>query len=114
MNCWYYCYGCNHNTSTREVQGIGNLRYHNEMMDSFTLSHEAVTNLNTDSNAQREQSSGSPHVIRGENKEEQPRQNCGTTGQKDVVLVRVIFEHLSSTPADSAAGDRERKTHTTP
>ena len=64
----------------------------NEMKDSFTLSHEAVTNLNTDSKAQRQQSSGSPHVTRRENKEEQRRQNSGTTGQRDVVFVIVIFE----------------------
>ena len=71
---------------------IGMLRYRNEMIDSFTLSHEAVTNLNTDSMAQREQSCGSPRVIPRENKEEQLRQNCGTNGQRDVVLVSVICE----------------------
>ena len=65
---------------------------HNEMIDSFTLSHEAVTNLNTDTKAQRQQSDGSPHVTRRENKEEQLRQNCGTAGQRDVVLVRVVCE----------------------
>ena len=32
---------------------IGMLRYHSETMDSFTLSHETVTKLNTDSKAQR-------------------------------------------------------------
>ena len=86
-----------------------------EMIDSFTLSHEAVTNVNTHSNAQRQQSGGSPHVTRRENKEEQQRQNCGTAGQRDVVLVRVTCEHLSpSAPADVAAGDRERISHTTP
>ena len=68
------------------------LRYQNEMKDSFTLSHEAVTNLNTDSKAWRQQSGGSPHVTRRENKEEQLRQNSGTTGQRDVVLVRVMSE----------------------
>ena len=63
-----------------------------EMVDSFTLSHEPVTNLNTDNKAQRQQSGRSPHVTRRENKEEQLRQNCGRTGQRDVVLVRVISE----------------------
>ena len=62
-----------------------------EMIHSSTLSHEVVTNLNTDSKAQRHQSGGSPHVTRRRNKEEQLRQNCGTTGQRDVVLVRVIM-----------------------
>ena len=57
-----------------------------EMIDSLALSHEAVTNLNTDSKAQRQESGGSPHVTRRENKEEQLRQNCGTTCQRDVVL----------------------------
>ena len=85
------------------------LRYHY----GFTLSHEAVTNLNTDNEAQRQQSGGSPHVTLRENKEEQLRQHCGTTGQRDVVLVRVICEHTPSAPADLAAGD-ERISHTTP
>ena len=69
------------------------LRYQYEMIDSCTLTHEAVTKLNTDSKAQRQQPGGSPHVTRRENQEEQPRQNCGTTGQRDTVLVRVICEH---------------------
>ena len=45
------------------------------MIDSFTLSHEAVTQLNTDNTAQRKQSGGSPHVTRRENKVEQQGQN---------------------------------------
>ena len=83
------------------------------MINSFTLSREAVTNLKTDSTAQRQQSSGSPHVTRRDNKEEQLRQNCGTTGQRDVVIVKVFREH-PSVAADPAAGDRERVSHTTP
>ena len=68
------------------------LRYQNEMKYSFTLNHEAVTNLNTDSKAWRQQSGGSPPVTRRENNEEQLRQNSGTTGQRDVVLVRVMCQ----------------------
>ena len=47
----------------------------NEMIDSFTLSNEAVTQLKTDSTAQRKQSGGTPQVTRREDKEEQLRQN---------------------------------------
>ena len=83
----------------------------NEMIDSFTLSHEAVATLKTDCKELRTTVGGSPHVTRRENKGDK---TDGTTGQRCMVHVRVVREHLPSAPADTAAGDREKFSHMTP
>ena len=85
------------------------------MTDSFTLSNEAVTKLNTDSKAH---STTVRWVTTRDPKGKQGKNYCdktdGTTGQRDMVLVRVIREHPPSAPADLAAGDREKISHMTP
>ena len=53
------------------------LRYHHEMIDSFTLANEAVTKLNTDSQAPEQRTVGSPHVTRREARKEDSNKTGG-------------------------------------
>ena len=82
------------------------LLYHHEMRDSFTLSHQTQVNRESLSAQTKLDTTMCPEG------EARNRQNCGTTGQRGMVLVRVIREHPSD-PADLAAGDQETS-HTTP
>ena len=70
-------------------------------MDSFTLSNEAVTKLDTDSRMEQQTV---PHVTRREARIE----DCDKTDQLDMVRVRVVREHLPSDPANLTVGARER------
>ena len=62
------------------------LRYHYEMIDSVTLSHGSQVNRESLS----AQTKTGHHNVFG--REAKNRQNCGTTGHRGMVLVRVIRE----------------------
>ena len=62
------------------------LRYHNDMIVSFTLNHATQVNRETLSAQTKLDTTMCP------GREAWKRQNCGTTGRRGMVLVRVIRE----------------------
>ena len=63
------------------------------MIDSCTLSHEAVATTKTDCKELRTTAGGSPHVTRRKTRKDHLDKTDGTTDQRIMVQVRVVREH---------------------